>query len=292
MRNILDLVDKLQTDKKNFQELSALLKKAVGINLPLSDKNLSLVAGRLQKILLKNGMTSYDEYLPMLRKGDPNAMSEFISALTTNTTHFFRENAHFKILSELVPKIVERNRRSGKNEVRVWCAAASTGEEPFTIAMTLLEAFGSEAFINLKMLATDVDHRVIESAQDAVYREETCEAIPPIYKQKYFERLERNGQIYYRANEKLRSCVQFATFNLLTPTYPFKNGFDVIFCRNVLIYFENAMVHEVTSKIFNCLNPEGYLFLGHSEASAMRDIRSQVMGNAVFQSVASKKRAA
>ena len=279
---------KLQADTKGFQELSVLLREYAGINLTLSAKNHSLMATRMMSVLKTFKLDGYKEFIKLLHSGDARAKHEFVMALTTNTTHFFRENAHFDFLSKQIPLILERKRKSHNLELRVWCSAASTGQEVFTILMSILES-GKELLngFSIKFLATDIDTQVLKKCCEAKYTEKEIEGIPSMLLQKYFKKISVGNDVYYKVISELQNYVRFAQFNLIDPQYPFKHQFDIIFCRNVLIYFESKQASEVVDKMVNVLSPGGLLFLGHSESGTMKSKKVKTLSHAVYEKLPS-----
>jgi len=261
----LDL-KKLENDQAGFDRLSLLLKQHAGINLPPTPKNLTLLSTRLRKILRRHGFSTYQQYYQFLRK-NPRLVNEFVSYMTTNITQFFRENSHFKVLKDVLPEMLEAKSKAIDFELRIWCAAASTGEEPYSIAMTLIEGISDIVKWDIKFLATDIDSAVLDQAMNGVYREKQIETIPPIILSKYFS-IFGNGR--YQVKPNLKSMVQFAEFNLNTNEYPFQKPFDIIFCRNVLTYFDQETAHTVLTKLVSQLRPGGVLFLGHSESGNIK----------------------
>lgn len=272
----------LQKDQEGFLRVSEYLKRIAGINLPLNDKNLMLMAGRLNQVFRQRGVENYADYLRLLERNDPSLLQEFISALTTNTTEFFREPEHFLALRSLVPQILDRKRGSSP-ELRIWCAAASTGQEPYSIAMTLFELMQEQGPFSLRMLATDIDGEALRRAIDGTYTEGEIAGIPPLYRQKYFSQVSDRPQRQFQAAPDFRSSIQFAQFNLLAEPYPFQFPFDVVFCRNVLIYFDKPTAESVVGKLVRALSPGSYLFVGHSETGMLRMNEVKCAGNAVYQ---------
>lgn len=271
----------IKEDKEGFSLLSSLLKQLIGINLLLNDKNLALMAGRLNPLLRKHGIGTYAEYHGLLSGHNPALLQEFVTAMTTNTTEFFREFAHFSALRSLVPKILARKR--GNRELRVWCAAASTGQEPYSIAITLREVMEEVGPFDLRMLGTDIDTEVLEKAAQGIYSESEMAGVSPLFRQKYFSKLTSEPGNQFEVRHELRNSIRFAQFNLIQETYPFKYPFDVVFCRNVLIYFDRATGESVVEKLVRSLSIESYLFLGHSETGVMRLRNVENVSNAVYQ---------
>jgi chemotaxis protein methyltransferase CheR len=284
-----DLFARLQQDLPGFLVLSRLLKELAGINLPDNLKNLSLMASRLAPVLKARGLGDYGTFARLLKSGDQEAITEFVSALTTNTTHFFREGAHFQHLSQALPAILERKRKSGHRELRIWCAAASTGQEPYTIAMTVLGGIPDAAHWDIRFLATDIDPEVLSRASLGQYNESEMAGVPPLLRQKYFQ---SRSQIPTRKSPHseieqvvpgLSQLIRFAPLNLMSEKYPFQHPFDIIFCRNVLIYFEAATASAVVHRLGTALGAGGLLYLGHSESGTMKSNILAPVGHAVYQ---------
>jgi chemotaxis protein methyltransferase CheR len=248
----------------DFTSLSRHLKRLCGINLPLNEKNLALMSSRLQK-LRSRGVASYAALIAALDRGDARAADLFVSAMTTNTTHFFRESQHFDILTKIVLEELAPA-GSGRPELKVWCAASSTGEEPYGLAMCLDDLTLKRPF-TFKLLATDIDSRVLDTARLGRYSEKQLESVPQPFLGRYFDRLADEDGGAYAVKASLRAHVHFGRLNLLFD-YPFTGKFHAIFCRNVLIYFDRETVAAVIGRMTQALVPGGHLFLGHSEAIA------------------------
>lgn len=265
----VDLFSRLQSDKTGFQKIANLLQELVGIHLPMNEKNLSLMASRLAKLMSVQGLSSYADYLSFLDRGDEGAISEFISQMTTNTTQFFREEAHIQLFQKILPALA-----SGKKEVHIWCAACSTGQEPYTLAMAASEALGPIGS-SVKILATDIDQEVLSYAYRGVYSTGETESLPAAYKKKYFSSTKvapslGEAATGYQIDSRIRKTIDFAEFNLSAPEFPFKEQFDFVFCRNVLIYFDRPTTATVVENLSKAVKKGGYLFLGHSESGVVR----------------------
>ncbi len=288
------LFGELQKDKRGFTELSQILRGEAGIHLADNLKNHCLMASRLVPVLRGRGLSEYRQFLEVLKAKDARALKELVSAMTTNTTQFFRENKHFDHLkSHVLPDLLSKKAKAYQREIRVWCAAASTGQEPYTIAMTLLDVLNDTLSWDLKMLGTDIDMEVLERAARGVYTEQEVASVPPLYRQKHFRtQAGGNGSKVYAVSPQLHDLIRFAPLNLTDSHYPFQHRFDLIFCRNVLIYFEPKMASHVVDQLIAQLSPGGYLFLGHSESGAMRSDQVTMVSHAVYQKVKShgKKR--
>ncbi len=258
----------LQSDLTGFRSLSRILKELTGIELPENQKNLCLMATRLHGFLQENRIEGYAGLARILASGDRFAIQSFVASMTTHTTHFFREDQHFSVLKQEIPKLIEKKTASSPRELRVWCAAASTGQEPYSIAITLLESLPNPLSWDIKFLATDIDEKSLRAACRGMYTEHEANSMPPLYRQKYLRPLEGNPGLL-QISPSLRKMIRFAPLNLAQESYPFKHPFDIVFCRNVLIYFETQLANQVVRKLVSTLGEGGLLFLGHSEAGAM-----------------------
>lgn len=276
-----ELFQRLRGDVNGFKQISVILRDIAGINLPLNDKNLCLVASRLSTVLKEKGIEDYTSYIEFLNRSGADAIDEFVSQMTTNTTQFFREKTHFDFLARQFPQILQKARQAGRNDIRIWCSASSTGQEPYTIAITVAEAFAAGVFCDVKILATDIDRSVLEKASRGVYSAAEIESLPAGFKHKYFDAMGKSGN--FRAKSMLRNLLEFSEFNLTAEKYPFTDHFDVVFCRNVLIYFEPKTAQSVVERLSQSLRPGGYLLLGHSESGSARLQTLQAVGPSVYQ---------
>lgn len=279
-----DLLHRLQKDQNGFARISLLAGRLAGIHLPPTSKNLTLVSTRLSQMIRDLGLKTYSD-LARLLENSSERHQEFISLLTTNTTQFFREAAHFTILSQNVPDLLSSPHRSS-GELRIWCAASSTGQEVWTLLMTLLETTQT-AGCSIKFLASDIDTDCLQKAWKAVYPEDQCGGISRALLEKYFDRAvtagpQKSETTYYRVKREFRNRVQFSRINLIEP-FPFERPFDVIFCRNVMIYFEKATIDRIAEKMAKALRPGGLLFLGLSEAGAIRHSSFKSVSPSVFK---------
>jgi chemotaxis protein methyltransferase CheR len=283
------LLKRLQEDENGFLIVAQFLRDLTGINLILTPKNISLMASRLTRIMHQYNIGSYQEYLQFVKANGASEINNFISAFTTNTTQFFREADHFNHLKMVLPQLLKDKADRGESELRVWCSAASNGQEPYSILISILEVLPNLSSWNLRFLATDLDRECLSSAASAVYTEEEIESLPNHYRTKYFEMKKNNNRKYYRVLQKYRDLIRFAELNLMTTPYPFIYKFDIIFCRNVLIYFERKTAEQTVNKIFNCLNPGGILYLGHSESGLISESGYTTVAPAAYKNTAGKK---
>lgn len=258
-----------------FQFFAQKMYELSGVHLPVSAKNEALVKNRLSKILRRHQYADYDQLKTALRDPTPEMLSEFISALTTNKTHFFREEAHFEWLQKYLPTHFQSH-----SELRVWCAAASTGQEPYTIAMLLNEFLTPEQREKTKFLATDIDLQVLKKASEGAYTESEMDGCPPEYRKKYFDKTPTG----FKAKPQLSAGVRFAQINLMDE-WPFQHKFHIIFCRNVLIYFDPPTTKRVIDQMAKFLAPKGHLILGHSESGTVKGEGIKPLTRAIYQKV-------
>jgi chemotaxis protein methyltransferase CheR len=226
------------------------------------------MASRLTPVLKKHGCESYRQYLKLVESSNESYIREFISAMTTNTTHFFREDRHFEYLKAILPQIINKKRRQGSHEIRIWCAASSTGQEAYSILFTLLESFTEINRWSLRFLASDIDTNALEFASQGRYSLREITGLAPDLRKKYCleEPGKDLGEPVFHVLPQLRKKIVFSEFNLLSPSYPFQFPFDIIFCRNVLIYFNRTTSKGVVDRLKQSLDIGGYLFVGHTES--------------------------
>jgi chemotaxis protein methyltransferase CheR len=253
------------TDEQ-FERISVLVKDACGINLHTGKKE--LVKARLGKRLRALGLTSYNEYINYVRKDvSGDEATAMLDALSTNVTHFFREPRHFDYLSgTFLPRLAARRGPDAKR-VRIWSAGCSSGEEPYSVAVTVLEAFRDLAGWDVKILATDLSTKVLKSATAGRYSPEHLAGVPQAALAKYFTFQGRGADKIYTVNDVLRGMVTFARLNLVD-RWPMKGPFDAIFCRNVMIYFDKSTQVDLLERFTNLLARGGILLVGHSESLA------------------------
>ncbi|WP_425100028.1 CheR family methyltransferase [Tropicibacter sp. S64] len=245
----------------DFQALAELAHREFGLSLAQSKK--PLVYSRLSRRLKARNIASFPAYLKLLNEAnETDERLELISALTTNVTSFFRENHHFEMLrADCLPAAIERAR--GGKRLRIWSAGCSSGQEPYCIAMTLLDMMPEARRHNVKILATDIDPQIVAKAKAGRYPAEEASSIPDRFRQKWVKlSVEDNARIVI--SEELKGLVTFAELNLIAE-WPFRGPFDAIFCRNVAIYFDQATQQRLWHRFADMLAPGGLLFIGHSE---------------------------
>jgi len=242
----------------DFGRIKDLIYRHAGISL--HDGKHAMVYSRISRRLRDTGHTSFKDYLDWLEsKAQPDEWQEFVNALTTNLTSFFREPHHFPIFAEHLRKL--GNRRP----IRVWCSAASTGEEPYSIAITVLETFGANAS-HVSIVASDLDTNVLATAQKGVYPAERVEKLSPERLRRFFLRGTGAQEGFVSVRPELKSLIQFQRINLLDASYAVKGPLDVIFCRNVMIYFDKPTQYKILSRFAPLMQPDGLMFAGHSES--------------------------
>jgi len=249
-----------------YRTLAALVYQHSHIRLG-PDKQ-PMLANRLRKRLRALGLVSYDEYCAVLRSGDgPDEIEHLVDLISTNHTKFFREPEHFMFLtSRILPELVPRLAADG-SPLRIWSAAASSGEEPYTIALALAEFFRLQVTsVDWQVEASDISHRMLEQAQRGVYRLDAKHALSPELLRRYFQRGVGNHAGNCRVKAELRERVRFQRINLFQAEYPVARDQHVIFCRNVMIYFDPASRATLVHKLTRQLAPGGFLLIGHSES--------------------------
>lgn len=247
--------------RHEFDKLAFFLKSKVGINLEYSKKK-NLVITRLRSLLEKQQFNNFEEYFNyIIQDKTGEGIRVLVNRLTTNYSYFYREPEHFEFLQKEILPYLAKNIED--KDIRIWSAGSSTGEEPFTLAMTVLDFFGLD--INnwdTTILATDISSDVINTAIKGIYNKDKVINLPNEWVTKYFKKYDDEN---YILKDRVKDQVIFRRFNLIEKKYPFKKKFHVIFCRNVMIYFDNETRNETIKKFCNHLNSGGYLIIGHSE---------------------------
>lgn len=258
---------------RDFERVRNLIYRRAGI--ALAESKQEMVYSRLARRLRATGLRSFQVYLDGLEsRPDSPEWESFTNALTTNLTSFFREAHHFPILAEHV-------RRIG-GPVNVWCAASSTGEEPYSIAMTLHEALGAAA-AQCQVIATDIDTNVLNTAANGIYPLERVEKLPPEQVRRFFLRGKGEHQGMVRVRPELRQIVTFRQLNLLGDDWPISGPFDAIFCRNVMIYFDKPTQGKILTRFAPLMKPDALLFAGHSENFLYVSDAFKLRGKTVYE---------
>ena len=263
-----------------FKRLSGLIARHFGIKVGAN--KLTLVTGRIQPIMAKYGFGSYRTLLDALendREGE--LISELANHISTNHTSFYREEAHFKLLmTTVLPEIERRKRAAGDFDIRVWCAACSTGEEAYSIQFCLLRHFGADyGGWKAGVLATDISATALEKARAGVYPVHSLSALPPEAVLTFFRPVDAE---HYEIAPEVKREVTFRRLNLTRDAFPLKKAFDIIFCRNVMIYFGKRTRSDLIDRLGRWLAPDGYLFIGHSETIPDPDKRFRHVAPCVY----------
>jgi chemotaxis protein methyltransferase CheR len=248
-----------------FPQLADYLRKHAGINLVENEKNRVLIKSRLQKVLPVFGLAEHPDFLDLLKRGDKLAHDAFVNAMTTNTTHFWREPKHFEHFEKALPELASAAHKAGRKELRVWCAASSSGEEPYTLAMIGNKIRSQLCGLDLNILATDIDTQILSKAMKGVYSADGVAALPNDLRNSCLVAGKGDSSAQVRVRQEIRNRVTFAQYNLISGDYSFKKPFDAIFCRNVMIYFTRDDIHKIVLKMQEVMYPKGYLYVGHSE---------------------------
>jgi len=249
----------MNIDDHDFLRLKTYMQKKFGINL---DKKRTLIEGRLSNVIAHAGYTSFREYIDdVLADKSGEKVNEIITKLTTNYTYFMREEAHYQFMVDTA--LPEWSKRISDYDLRIWSAGCSSGEEAYTTAMVLAEFFGaSKEKWDTTILATDISPRVLHEARMGTYQENHLERLSPQWRKKYLELI---GPNRWKIKPELAKEVVFGQFNLMDSFQQFRRKFHIIFCRNVMIYFNNQTKEELAKKFYDALEPGGYFFIGFSE---------------------------
>ncbi len=250
---------------KEYELFSKLIYEKVGINL--GDQKMQLVRARLGKRIRAGQFKSYREYYEFV-KADRSGreLAELIDAISTNTTHLFRENQHFEFLAKTVRDWASEGERKRRTFLRIWSAGCSSGEEPYSLVITMDNLARQYSNLQYKILATDISTKMLERAQTGIFAADRMASVPAEFKRRYFLRVKQGGETLMQIQPELRKQIKFARFNLMDERYPFRNGFNVIFCRNVMIYFDRPTQETLVARFTGVLNSGGYLLIGHSES--------------------------
>jgi chemotaxis protein methyltransferase CheR len=263
-----------------FKRLRDLVHARTGI--ALSEAKRELLYGRLARRLRKLKLNSFAEYCRLVETDESAELQELTNAITTNLTSFFREDYHFKQLAaEALPQI--ESKRSSTRRIRLWSAGCSTGEEPYSLAIVMRETLAQLAGWDIKLLATDIDSKVVATATQGVYASDRFKGVAPERVRSWFREIAgRPG--FLAASAELKSLITFKQLNLLDP-WPVKGPFDVIFCRNVVIYFDKATQRGLFDRMAELQEPGGWLFIGHSENLLNVTRRYKLVGRTVYRRV-------
>jgi len=268
--------------KRNFDALSRYIYDYSGIKMPIT--KITMLEGRLRRRLRATGIGTLDAYCEYLFKqnGLATESTYLIDAVTTNKTDFFREPKHFEYVERVVlPEMLA----AGHKKLRVWSSACSTGAEPYTMAMVLQEFASANREVDYRILATDLSTDVLQAARRGVYPRDMIVPVPKNIQQKYVMVARERGRTDVRVSPRLRAKVGFARLNLMDDSYPVGDPMHMIFCRNVLIYFDKVTQAKVLTRLCDCLMPGGYLFVGHSESVTGIPLPVKQVANTVFRKI-------
>lgn len=263
---------------RDFAVIRKRIYDYAGINL--SENKIHMVYSRLARRVRACGLHSFEEYLALLDR-DPHEYESFTNSLTTNLTHFYREPHHFTILAQHIAELQQARSYNSRRPLSIWCAAASTGEEAYSLAMTVVDVFGSYT-PPVKILATDLDTQVLARAAQGIYPIERADKLGADKLKRFFLKGHGAQQGYVRVRPELQRLIEFRKLNLLDAKWPISGPFDAIFCRNVMIYFDKPTQYKVLAKFTPLLRADGLLFAGHSESFHHAHDLFQMRGKTVY----------
>ncbi len=275
-------VQPYEITEKEFQLFKDIIYRQTGIYM--SEKKQNLIVSRLSKRLRTLNLKNFSEYYQYLSKNldAGGEIINLINRITTNKTGFFREKHHFDLLLNVIfPEIIQNKHSTRERTLRIWSAGCSSGEEPYSIAMIVAEAFMDVRGWDIKILATDLDTDVLMKASTGIYQSHSVTPVPMGYLSKYFNRTSRG----YEVVQKIKSTVVFRKLNLMQPVFPMKNPFDIIFCRNVMIYFDNDTKRSLMTKFHRHIKDGGYIFIGHAESLMWQKNLFKFLKHTVYQKV-------
>lgn len=258
----------------DFERVRKLIYEHAGISL--SSAKQDMVYSRLARRLRETRLKSFGEYLALLERGDKNEWEKFVNSLTTNLTSFFREPHHFPLFAEHLKKL------QGRTPIKVWCSAASTGEEPYSIAMTAVETFNSFT-TPVAIVASDLDTNVLATAAKGVYPLDRVDRLSPERLSRFFVRGTGAQDGFFTVRPELRRMINFQRLNLLEPNWAIRGPLDALFCRNVMIYFDKPTQYKILSRFAPLLGDSGLLFAGHSESFLHAADLFRSLGKTVYE---------
>ena len=264
-------------EQKVFEKFRTLIHRESGISL--NDQKRLLLTNRIQKRLRELNLNNEFEYLNIIELDvEGSELVYLLDAISTNHTFFFREIEHFNFIEE----VFSGWKAEGKRKVRLWCAASSSGEEPYTIAMNAAEYLDLTK-IDFKMLATDICTTVLKKAIKGVYKLNQLKDVPPNLAKKYFRRVSSDKEVMVQVHPALREMILYKRLNLTKFPYPVSGPFDIIFCRNVMIYFDDDLRTQLVSRFYDLLSTGGYLIVGHSESLSSIPHKFSMVQSAVYK---------
>jgi chemotaxis protein methyltransferase CheR len=262
----VDTLPDIEITTEEYERVRKLVYERAGINLGSNRQH--LVQARLAKRIRVGSFSGFRDYFRHLDSDSSgDEIAHLIDAISTNTTFFFRESDHFDFLAEsLVSRIKAEKWDQKQYTLRIWSAACSSGEEPYTLAMVIHKVLKDYPSIDAKILATDISQKILAQACAGQYDFQKIKSVPEEYRRMAFHPVDRAQSSLYEVSPEIRKYITFAYFNLMTPEYPFRFGFDYIFCRNVMIYFDRPTQETVINRMAQHIRPDGYLIVGHSES--------------------------
>jgi chemotaxis protein methyltransferase CheR len=280
-KSVANVLVDAQITPQEFEFVRTVVEKNAGI--VLSSNKMQLVQGRLVRRARELGLSSIGEYCDIIRNGGPEELVGLINAITTNVTSFFRESHHFDALtSVMLPEAIGRNERSRR--LRIWSAGCSSGEEPYSIAMASAEALNNTRGWDFKILATDIDSEILHIAEQGYYTSERMTGISDERRRRWFVRDDTNEEGDLQVIAELKSLITFRPLNLMN-NWPMRGPFDVIFCRNVMIYFDQPTRDRLLMRYAGLLADGGYLCLGHSESIHSQHSHFKLVGRTIYRKV-------
>jgi chemotaxis protein methyltransferase CheR len=262
--------------EQDFSFLSEFIHQRTGI--VINDNKKDLLYSRLAKRLRQLNITSFSKYCDLLQASDAaDEVEHLINSITTNLTHFFREKHHFDHLAELLPSLVSR----GEQKIRIWSSACSSGQEPYSIAMVVVDKVKNWAELDIKILATDIDTMMLDKCKKGLYTDDEVKNLPSGYLEKFFSQVNDKT---FQVHEQLKKLIQFNHLNLLE-SWPLKGKFHIIFCRNVAIYFDKDTQKMMFSKMADVMVEGGYLYIGHSENLNQLSDQYTLIGKTLYQKI-------
>ncbi len=276
--------NKILLSQKTFNRFREFIQKELGIRMP--DVKRTLLESRLQKRMRETGCESFESYYEYVfsSEGLEKELVHMMDVITTNKTDFFRESKHFDYLVETaLPALLDGPKNTGKRNIACWSAGCSSGEEPYTLAMVLSEYIRTRRGLSFSILATDISTRVLGKAMLGIYREDLIEPIPLQLRKRYLMRSRDKSKKNVRVIPDLRSRIHFRRLNFMQESYGLNSSVDIIFCRNVLIYFDSKTQERVVNNLCRYLNPGGFLFSGHSETLHSLNVPLVQTGNSIYR---------
>lgn len=263
---------------KEYKQLTEFIRNNYGINLSM--KKQSLVLGRLHNVLAENNFSSLSQYYDYLMADKTgNAVATLLDKITTNHTFFMREVTHFYFFRDTVLPYLAKKAKA--KDLRIWSAGCSSGEEPYTLAMLMADYFGpNKSAWDTKILATDISNKVLDIAVKGLYSNEEIASLPAKWRMNYFNRVDHENSVLV---DKIKNEVIFRRFNLMDKFFPFRKKFHVIFCRNVMIYFDSKTKNQLVNRFYDFLEPGGYLFIGHPESLSREETSFKYVLPAVYR---------